>query len=173
LAAELELAERWDRINKVVECFLKGMTNTALIAQETGFSRNQVNEYLKEWRSVIQSDSQIQNRAKEAIGAADQHYAMLIARAWETVEQADQAGNIGAKTAALKLISDVQQKQIEMLSKAGVLENNEMAERIIETEEKQQVLVNILRDIVSDCDRCKPLVMSKLSRVSGQAENIA
>jgi hypothetical protein len=47
-----------------------------------------------------------------------------------------------------------------------------MAEKIIETEDKQRVVVDIIRDVVSKCTHCKPLVFSKLSDVSGQAEEL-
>jgi hypothetical protein len=57
-----------------------------------------------------------------------------------------------------------------MLQKAGVLDNNELAEQILETEEKQKLLVEIIRDVVSGCDKCKPQVFSRLSGVTGQAE---
>jgi hypothetical protein len=59
-----------------------------------------------------------------------------------------------------------------MLQKAGMLDNNELAEKIVETEDKQKILVSIIRDVVSGCDRCKPLVFSKLSDVTGQAEEL-
>jgi hypothetical protein len=50
---------------------------------------------------------------------------MIIQRAWETVEQADQNDQLGIKTQTLKLIADIEAKRIDMLQKAGILENNE------------------------------------------------
>ncbi len=168
--SEIELADRWERINNVVEHFLKGATNPSDIAKVTGYKRGDVIDYLNEWRSVVQSDRQIQARAREALGAADQHYAMLIKSAWGVVEDATTLGNLAQKTTALKLIADIQQKQIDMLQKAGVLENSEMAQKIIETEEKQEILISILKEVVADCSKCKPKVHERLSSVSGRAE---
>ena len=168
--SEIELADRWENINKVAEEFLKGNTNPTTIAKVTGFKRAEVLDYLEEWRMVIRSDKQVQVRAREALVGADQHYSMLIKEAWDVIEEAKRQGQLSQQTAALKLVSDVQQKQIDMLQKAGMLDNNELAEKIIETEEKQQVLVEIIRDVISTCDHCKPLVFGKLSKVSGQAE---
>lgn len=170
--SEVELADRWERINQVVAEFLRGNTNPTNIASSTGLKRAEVIDYLNEWRTVIHSDRQIQMRAREALSGADQHYSMLIKEAWAVVEEADRTGQLPQKTAALKLIADIQQKQMDMLQKAGVLDNNEMAEKIIETEEKQQVVVDIIRDVVSQCTKCKPLVFSRLSSVSGQAEEL-
>lgn len=168
--SEIELADRWENINKVAEEFLKGNTNPTTISKVTGFKRAEVVDYLEEWRMVIRSDKQVQVRAREALVGADQHYSMLIKEAWDVIEEAKKQGQLSQQTAALKLVSDVQQKQIDMLQKAGMLDNNELAEKIIETEEKQQVLVEIIRDVISTCDHCKPLVFGKLSKVSGQAE---
>jgi hypothetical protein len=170
--SEIELVDRWEHVNRVAEEFLKGNTNPTSIAKSTGLKRADVVEYLDEWRSIIRSDRQVQIRAREALSGADQHYSMLIKEAWDVVNEASQSQQLPSKTAALKLIADVQQKQIDMLQKAGMLDNNELAEKIIETEEKQQVLVEIIRDVISGCERCKQLVSGKLSKVTGQAERI-
>ena len=168
--SEIELADRWERINNVVEHFLKGTTNASDIAKVTGYKRGEVIEYLNEWRGVVQSDRQVQMRAREALGAADHHYSMLIKEAWDVVEEATNTSNLAQKTAGIKLIADIQQKQIDMLQKAGVLENNEMAEKIIATEEKQQILAGIIKEVVSQCEVCKPQVMARLSDVTDKAE---
>jgi len=170
--SELELADRWERINTVASEFLKGNTNPTDIARSTGFKRADVVEYLEEWRYVIKSDRQVQIRAREALTGADQHYSMLIKEAWSVVEEATQSAQLNQKTAALKLIADVQQKQIDMLQKAGMLDNNEMAERIIESEERQEVIMSVIRDVVSDCDHCKMQVAERLSKISDKAEPI-
>jgi hypothetical protein len=168
--SELELADRWERINKVVESFLKGNTNVTAIARETGFKRAEVQDYLNEWRTVVHSDRMIQNRAREALAGADQHYSMLIQEAWDVVKQADQTQQLSQKTAGLKLISDIQQKQIDMLQKAGLIENNEIAEEILETERKQEILMGILREVVAECSHCKKEVFARLSEATGKAE---
>ena len=170
MSTELELADRWERINKVVEVFLKGTTNPTIIAKQTGFKRTEVQDYLNEWRSVIHSDRLIQNRAREALAGADQHYSMLIEEAWDVVRQSDQQGSLPQKTTALKLIADIQQKQIDMLQKAGLIEDSEVAQQIIETERKQEILVKILKEVVADCDHCKREVFKRLEEVTGKAE---
>lgn len=168
--AELELADRWERINQVVDLFLKGNTNPMQIARITGFKRTDVQDYLNEWRSVIQSDRQVQMRAREALAGADRHYSMLIEEGWDVINQSTTANDLTKKTAGIKLVADIQQKQIDMLQKAGLIENNEMAEEIIETERKQEILVKILKEVVANCDHCKKEVFSRLEEVTGKAE---
>lgn len=168
--SELELADRWERINKVVDVFLKGTTNPSHIARATGFKRTEVQEYLNEWRSVIQSDRQVQMRAREALAGADRHYSMLIEEGWDVINSAGTAGDLGRKTAGIKIVADIQQKQIDMLQKAGLIEDSEIAEQIMETERKQELLVKILKEVVADCSNCKREVFKRLEEVTGKAE---
>ena len=169
--AEIELAQHFDRMNRVVEELLKGNSATQ-IASITGFSRKEVVEFIDEWKSVVHNDSSLRDRAKEAISGADQHYAMLIKEAWKTVEDADQLGQLNVKAGALKLIADIEGKRIGMLQEVGVLENNELASQIAEAERKQEVLVKILKEVTSTCPKCKMEVAKRLSQITGIVESV-
>ena len=84
---------------------------------------------------------------REALGTADQHYNRLIQKAYEVIDASDAQDNLGEKSKAIKLILDIETKRIEMLQKAGLLENKEIAEELMEMERKQAVLVAILREV--------------------------
>jgi uncharacterized Zn finger protein len=161
MASDLEVAEHFDQMNKVVAEVLKG-NNPTTISKTLGIKRTEVLDHLETWRGLMKSDNNIRERAKEALGAADQHYAMIINRAWETVEQADAGTELRTKAQALKLIADVEARRIEMLQKAGLLE----------TERKQEILMGILRDVTSSCDHCKFEVARRLSEASGRLEAV-
>jgi hypothetical protein len=169
--SEIEPAVHFDRMNRVVEELLKGNSATQ-IATLTGFSRKEVLEYVDEWKSVVHNDSNIRDRAREAISGADQHYDMLIKEAWKTVEDADQAGQLSVKAGALKLIADIETKRIAMLQSIGVLENTQIASQIAETERKQEVLVGILKEVTSGCSKCKMDVAKRLSQITGIVEAV-
>ena len=169
--SEIELSEHFDRMNRVVEELLKGSTPTQ-IATITGIQRKEVLELIDDWKNVVHNDSNIRDRAREAIYGADQHYAMLIKESWKTVEDADQAGQLGVKATALKLIADIETKRIGMLQSVGVLENNEIASQIAETERKQEILVKILKEVTSTCPKCKMDVAKRLSQITGVIESV-
>ena len=97
---------------------------------------------------------------------------MLIKEAWRTVEDADQAGQLAVKSGALKLIADIETKRIAMLQSVGVLENNEIASQIVETERKQEVLVRILKEVTATCPKCKMEVAKRLSQITGIIESV-
>ena len=168
---EIELADHFDRMNRVVEELLKGNSPTQ-IATLTGFKRSEVIEYIDEWKEVVRSDSGARDRAKEAISGADQHYAMLIKEAWKTVEDADQAGQLNVKATALKLIADIEGKRIGMLQEVGLLDNAELATQIADTERKQDILVKILKEVTATCTKCKLEVAKRLSQITGVVEPV-
>lgn len=168
---DIELADHYDRMNKVVGELLKG-NNPTQIASLTGFKRAEVLQYIDEWKEVVRSDSGARDRAKEAVSGADQHYAMLIKEAWKTVEDADQAGQLNVKATALKLIADIEGKRIGMLQEVGLLDNAELATQMAENERKQEVLVKILKEVTATCPKCKLEVAKRLSQITGVVEPV-
>jgi len=169
--SELELADHYDRMNKVVEELLKG-SNPTQIAHTLSIPRKDVLSHIDEWRSIVHTDNSIRTRAKEALAGADQHYAMIISKAWETVEQADANNQYGTKAQTLKLIADVEAKRLDMLNKAGLLENTDLGNQLIETERKQGILIDILKQVSSKCENCKKEVAQRLSEITGRVEPI-
>lgn len=168
---EIELADHFDRMNKVVEELLRG-NNPTQIATLTGLKRADVIDLIDEWKNVVHNDTSARERAKEAISGADQHYAMLIKEAWKTVEDADQAGQLSVKSGALKLIADIEGKRIGMLQEVGLLDNAELAGQIAESERKQEVIVRILKEVTASCPKCKMEVAKRLSQITGIVEPI-
>jgi hypothetical protein len=168
---EIELADHFDRMNKVVEELLRG-NNPTQIATLTGIKRADVIDLIDEWKNVVHNDTSARERAKEAISGADQHYAMLIKEAWKTVEDADQAGQLSVKSGALKLIADIEGKRIGMLQEVGLLDNAELAGQIAESERKQEVIVRILKEVTASCPKCKMEVAKRLSQITGIVEPI-
>ena len=168
---EIELADHFDRMNKVVEELLKGNTPTQ-IASITGFKRSDVVEYIDEWKKVVRNDNTARDRAKEAVAGADQHYALLINEAWKTAEAAEGQGQFNVKATALKLIADIETKRIGMLQQVGLLDNAELAGQVAEAERKQEVLVKILKEVTSTCPKCKLEVAKRLSQITGVVEAV-
>ena len=171
MSDELAIIDHFDQMNVVVEEMLKGNTPTQ-IAKQLGIKRADVLDHIDEWKGLIRTDNRIRERAKEALGGADQHYAMIIQRAWETVEQADANAQYNIKAQSLKLIADVEARRIDMLQKAGLLEDNELADQLLDTERKQQILVDILKSVTSTCDHCKFEVARRLSEITGNIEPV-
>jgi hypothetical protein len=171
MSVEENLVKHLDEVNKVVEEYLKGNDPTK-ISKELDLPRTKVVALIEEWRQMAADNAAIRARAKEALVGADTHYNKLIAKAYEVIDDATTTANLGAKNGAIKLVMDIEKTRIDMLQKAGLLENQELAEEMIDIEEKQQILVGILRDVASEHPEIRDKIMSKLSLVARKGEVI-
>jgi hypothetical protein len=171
MSTEDNLIEHLDQVNKVVEEYLKGNDPTQ-ISKDLALPRQKVVAYITEWRQMASDNAAIRARAKEALVGADTHYNKLITKAYEVIDDATTSANLSAKTSAIKLVLDIEAKRIDMLQKAGLLENKELAEEMLEIERKQEILVGILRDIASEYPQIRDEIMRRLSAVSKEREVI-
>ena len=159
-----DLVKHLDLVNSVATEYLKGL-DASEISRQLDIPRPKVMTLLNDWRAMASNNQAIHARAKEALAGADQHYSSLIKKAYEVVDVADTNTNLGAKTQAIKLIADIESKRLEMLQKAGLLDNKEIAEQIIEMERKQSILINILKEVATKYPEIREEIMRKLSEV--------
>jgi len=169
--AEIEIVKHLDEVNRVVEEYLKGNDPTK-ISKTLSLPRTRVVAHLNEWKTLASANDAIRARAKDALVAADMHYTKLIQQAYEVIDDATTTANLNAKTTAIKLVMDIESKRIDMLQKAGLLENKELAEEMVEIEKRQEVLVGILRDIASEHPEVRDLIMHRLSAIAKDGEVI-
>ena len=171
MTTETDLIQHLDEVNKVVTEYLKGQDPTK-ISKELDIPRTRVVALINEWKVMASANDAIRARAKEALAGADAHYSKLITKSYEVIDEASMTNNLSAKTQAIKLVMDIEKSRIEMLQKAGLLENKELAEEIVEIEKKQEVLVEILREIASTHPEVRDLIMQRLSQIAKEGEVI-
>jgi len=134
--------------------------------------RTRVVALINEWKVMASANDAIRARAKEALAGADTHYSKLITKAYEVIDESSMTNNLTAKTQAIKLVMDIEKSRIEMLQKAGLLENKELAEEMVQIERRQEVLVEILREIASTHPEVRDLIMHRLSKIAKEGEVI-
>jgi len=171
MSTETELIQHLDEVNKVVTEYLKGQDPTK-ISKELDIPRTRVVSLINEWKVMASANDAIRARAKEALAGADAHYSKLITKSYEVIDEASMTNNLSAKTQAIKLVMDIEKSRIEMLQKAGLLENKELAEEMIQIEKRQEVLVEILREIASTHPEVRDLIMQRLSQIAKEGEVI-
>ena len=171
MSTETELIEHLDEVNKVVTEYLKGQDPTK-ISKELDIPRTRVVSLINEWKVMASANDAIRARAKEALAGADTHYSKLITKAYEVIDESSMTNNLSAKTQAIKLVMDIEKSRIEMLQKAGLLENKELTEEMVEIERRQEVLVEILREIASTHPEVRDLIMQRLSQIAKEGEVI-
>ena len=168
---EQDLVKHLDEVNQVVSEYLKGNDPT-IISKELSIPRQKVVALINEWKVMASANDAIRARAKEALAAADTHYSKLISKSYEVIDEASMTNNLSAKTQAIKLVMDIESKRIDMLQKAGLLENKELAEEMVEIERRQEVLMGILRDIASEYPQIRDEIMRRLSAIAKESEVI-
>lgn len=171
MTTEEDLVKHLDQVNTVVSEYLKGNDPTQ-ISKDLAIPRQRVVAYIDEWKIMASDNAAIRARAREALAGADTHYSKLITRAYEVIDESSMTNNLSAKTAGIKLVMDIEAKRIDMLQKAGLLENKELAEEMVEIEKRQEVLVQILKDIASEYPEIRDEIMRRLSSISKETEII-
>jgi hypothetical protein len=168
---ENPIVEHLDQMNKVVAKYLEGSDPTK-ISKELSLPRTKVVAYLEEWKIMASNNAAIRERAREALVAADTHYNKLIQQTYEVIDDATTTANLSAKTTAIKLVLDIESRRIDMLQKAGLLENKELAEEMLAIEKRQDILMNILKDIAAEHPEIRDKIMRRLSDASRNEEVI-
>lgn len=162
----MEIIEHLEEVNKVAAEYIKGL-NESEISRELDIPKARVSSLLKEWKSMASNSEAVRARAREALSAADTHYSGLIKQAYEVIDEANQTSALSVKNQAIKLILDIESRRIEMLQKAGLLENKELADQLLETERKQELIMNILKDIAVKHPAIRNEIMYRLQEISG------
>jgi len=172
MSKEIELLDRYEQINAVAQMYIKGTTSPTVIARELGVKRADAIALITEWREIARSNDDIREQASQALQEGIQHYSMITERLWETVEQADAAFDYKTKNSVLKNVADIEAKKIDMLQKAGLYDDAAIGDELADMEEKQAILISILKEVTADCDHCKYEVARRLAKVTGKVEPV-
>lgn len=173
LSKELSIvdSDRFELMEQVASLRLMGISDTA-VAKRLKIKRTVAIELFNEYRNVIRADADSRDMARDHLDMMVQHYDRLIEKSYEVFRNLELM-SFDEKIAAqqnttLKNISEYESKRVDALQKAGLLEGADMGDQIAAMEEKQQILINILKNHV--CPNCRPTVMAELRRVTGQTE---
>ena len=166
-----DMIEYIEEVNTVATEYIKG-NDASAIAKMLGKPRTRVVTLLNDWHNMVTDNEAIRIRAKEALAGADLHYSKLIKQTYEVIDDANTLQNLSAKLNGIKLIMDIEKTRIDQLQKAGLLENKELADQLLESERKQDIIVGILKDVSGNCPTCRVEVARRLSRLGGQEEAV-
>lgn len=162
---------RFDEMQQVVELYIQNV-NPTKIAKQVGIRRVDVLAHIEEWRKSAVGSENMKDRVDELIAGMDEHYSMLIQKAYEIIEEVDDLKNDGKETmtrsqmlsqkkGALDLIAKLEKDRIDVLQKSGLLDAADLGDELAAMEEQKQLILEILSDEL--CDHCKPKVMGRLA----------
>lgn len=162
-----------ETMEKVATRILQGKSELA-IARDLGIKRIEVIKYRDLWKEQLQNDMESRDAARDHLNMMVKHFDRLIEESYDVLDSL-KARIFDEKVAAqmnttLKNISEYEDKRVKALREAGLLDGAAMGDEMAEMEEKQQILIDILRNDL--CPHCRPTVMKKLQRVTQQVEAV-
>lgn len=154
---------------------LRGMNPTD-IARRTETTRANVLTAIEDFRLVLKREASsavdLRDRMMDILFESDEAFRMVIDEAWKTSEAADSAGDYRTKVAALKLVESSTKTRAELIQKAGVGQDQEIIDQINDTEERQQVLIQLLKDIRDEFPEVAEIIATRLSRIQTEVIEI-
>lgn len=169
---EIKNAKYVENQNKVAEMLLKyGQTNLTKIARATGLPRAEVVIMVDEIKAGMRSMDNYKEMARERLSQMDRHYELLIQEAWEAVEELKSDPKTMDKVpGALKIIGDLEAKRQESLQKAGLYDDSELADMMVETERKVEGIKKLLQDIIRSHPDLKEFIIQGLRKIENSDE---
>lgn len=164
-------SERFSNMERVADLTMQGENPTA-IAKQLGIPRKEVMALVDDYRAALSNDTEARDMARDHLNMMGKHYDRLIKKFYELIEEInllDFNHQVAAqKNAALKAIGELEAKRLDAFQKAGLLDSAELGDELAEAEEKQAIIIEILRHDL--CPECQAKVAHKLSKLSGRVE---
>jgi uncharacterized protein YjgD (DUF1641 family) len=161
MSFELEEADYYVNMNRVVEMYLKGETNATKIAKGLSLPRKEVLDYIDAWREIAKSNDKIKDRAAEALTAMDRHYDMIIRELWSIIN--DRTVDLKTKASTLKSLADIEAKRQETLQKAGLYDDSGIADELVRMEKYVEGIKAALFAVIKEYPLTKVFIMERLS----------
>lgn len=168
---EADIIRYYDEQNEIVLLHVKGHTVPEMV-RLTGHSRKVIEKYLADFKEYAAQDKAIRLRAKDIVLSVDTHYADILKNLYKNVEAAEFNDDYKAALSGLKMIADTEAKRVELLAKAGLLADNTIGDMIAESEKKQSILVEILKEISRENPDIGRKIQKRLSEVTGKLEGV-
>ncbi len=169
---------RYDEMRDVVELYVQNV-NPTQIAKTLGLRRVDVLSHINEWKESAAGMEVMKERVETLISSMDEHYSLLIRKAYEIVEEVDSIDRssdketmtrsqmLSQKKGALDLIAKLEKDRIDILQKSGLLEIDHLGDELAEMEEQKAAILAIFEEEGVLCPACKPKVLGRLAKVMG------
>lgn len=163
--------EAFRHIEKVAELHIKG-TSPYSIARALGIKVVDAKRAITQWEEMIASDMDARDAAKDFLNRMVAHYDTLIEKSHDNLKNLEGLvydEKISAQVnATLKNIADYEAKRVDALQKAGLYDRGDLGDELAEREEREQVILNILRNDL--CHICQDVVRDKLTQLTGTVQ---
>lgn len=159
------LSDRLERLDEIWQLSLRGLSDNA-IATRLGVNVNTVRHELAEAEKLVQEraakDPEIMDRWLENTLKFEAELRQIQEQAWALWEDAKDHGIPTTQLQALKLALDSVEKRARLFQLFAPKAQKGYMQRYKKIERVNSELSTIMRDVVSGCDRCRPMIWEML-----------
>lgn len=178
-STDIEVSETYDKMKKIQEVgvlHLKGYNNSdiaELLDLDTRVVKRFISEYLGILKAIGDDNPYFLEDLQYNTLKFLSEFNELSKEAWETVEIATREGMLGIRLQALKLAGDMATKKanLHQLMTGASSSDGEYIARMQKAESVNGILSKVLRDVVSDCEVCRPKARQLLREAFAMMES--
>lgn len=171
MSTELEIIKRAELETEVVSLYAKTKTIPEII-KATGLKKAEVEFILQEYRKYAMQDKVLREMSRETVLKTRQHYDDLIGQMYEVAEAAQLEEDNKLRLSVLNSIAAAEKQRVDFMQKAGMLADNELGDQLIESERKQQLIIEILKDVSKKYPKIGLEIQGRLRELTGTIENV-
>jgi len=162
-------SDAFERIKEVSDLYVDGVTSPYTIARRLGIKVVEARAAIETWHEIISQDAESKDLARDALHVMLQRYDKLLEEAngnladLKDLDFDEKVGN--SINSTIKLIGDLDSKRVDLLQRAGLLDNNDLADELADREEREQLIIGMLRNDL--CPACQDIIRDKITRLTG------
>lgn len=172
MSVEIYEAEPYRQMEEVAKRIMKGHSELK-VARDLGIKVAEVKSQWGQYKDLLHNSLAV-DAARDQLNVMVEQYNDLISKLYVNLDDLEELrydDKISAQiNTTTKNIGELLAKRVDLLQKAGVLEGADMGAELAEMEEKQEILIDILRNDL--CEVCQATVARRLKEVTGQVESV-
>lgn len=165
-------SDAFEHIKRVADLYVKGTTSPYTIAKELGIKVVDARHAIDQWHEIINNDAESRDMARDYLNMMIHRYDSLIEDSYKNLDELKLMifnEKVSAQiNATLKNIADFDKTRVDLLQKAGILDNTDLGDELAAREEREAMILGILQHDL--CDDCKITVRDKLSILTGHVQ---
>lgn len=164
---------REEVIDRVAELYFQGR-KVKEIGDAIGKDAQTVRKYLDLYEESIknraETDPEIFDRRLENTHRFLDQYDLMIKKAWDVHNKAEENDIVTTQLSALKQIDELVTKKARLMNLLNQQQENMYLEKSRKAERANEILSDVLQNTVADCDRCRPLAWNKIQEAFGMMD---
>lgn len=167
-------SDAFKRMEEVAHLYVQGVTSPYTIARRLNIKVVEAKAAIEQWQGVLRADQDSKDAARDALNVMLERYDILLTEANQNLKDLkalvfDEKVSAQINT-TIKTIADLDKVRVDLLQKAGLLDAHDLGDELAEREQREELLINILRNDL--CPECRNVVARKLQEVTNTVEAV-